>query len=77
MSKIQWNLNRNSEIFTQENAHENVVCEMPSISVSNLALTSKYNPSNHYIGYYKICKYAMNEIQLYHKKDTNVAWYCC
>ena len=30
-NKLQWNLNRNSNIFIQENALENVVCEMASI----------------------------------------------
>ena len=31
MNKLQWNFNRNSNIFIQENALENVVCEMVSI----------------------------------------------
>ena len=30
-NKLQWNLNRNSNIFIQENAFENNVCEMASI----------------------------------------------
>ena len=30
-NKLQWNLNRNSNIFIQENALEHVVCEMASI----------------------------------------------
>ena len=30
-NKIQWNLNRNLNIFIHENAFEIVVCEMPSI----------------------------------------------
>ena len=30
-NKLQWNLNRNLSIFIQENALENVVCEMASI----------------------------------------------
>ena len=30
-NKLQWNFNRNSYIFIQENAHENVVCKMASI----------------------------------------------
>ena len=30
-NKLQWNFNRNSYIFIQENALENVVCEMASI----------------------------------------------
>ena len=30
-NKLQWNLKRNSGIFIQENAFENVVCEMASI----------------------------------------------
>ena len=31
MNKLQWNFNRNSNIFIQENALEHVVCEMASI----------------------------------------------
>ena len=30
-NKIHWNLNRNSYIFIQENASENIVCEMASV----------------------------------------------
>ena len=30
MNKLQWNFNRNSNIYIQENALENVVCEMAS-----------------------------------------------
>ena len=30
-NKLQWNLNRNSHIFIQENAFESVVCEIASI----------------------------------------------
>ena len=30
-NKLQWNFNRNSNIFIQENALEHVVCEMASI----------------------------------------------
>ena len=30
-NKLQWNLNRNSNIFIQENAFESVVCETASI----------------------------------------------
>ena len=30
-NKLQWNFNRNLNIFIQENAFENVVCEMASI----------------------------------------------
>ena len=32
MNKLQWNLKQNSYIFIQENAFENVVCEMVAIS---------------------------------------------
>ena len=30
-NKLQWNFNQNSNIFIQENAFENVICEMTSI----------------------------------------------
>ena len=31
MNKLRWNLKRNSYIFIQENAFENIVCEMAAI----------------------------------------------
>ena len=31
MNKLQWNLNRNSYIFIQENVFESVICEMAAI----------------------------------------------
>ena len=31
MNKLQWNFNRNSNIFIQENAFESVVCEMAAM----------------------------------------------
>ena len=31
MNKFQWNFDRNSNIFIQENAFESVVCEMTAI----------------------------------------------
>ena len=31
MNKLQWNLKRNSYIFVQEYAFENIVCEMAAI----------------------------------------------
>ena len=41
-NKLQWNFNRNSNIFIQENALENVVCEMASI----LSRPQCVNPSH-------------------------------
>ena len=38
-NKLQWNVNRNSNIFIQENAFENVVCEMASICLGLNVLT--------------------------------------
>ena len=37
--KLQWNFNRNSNIFIQENALENVVCQMASICLGLNVLT--------------------------------------
>ena len=31
MNKFQWNFNRNSNIFIQENVFESVVCEMAAM----------------------------------------------
>ena len=39
MNELQWNFNRNSNIFIQENAFENVVCEMASICLGLNVLT--------------------------------------
>ena len=33
-NKLQWNFNRNSNIFIEENTFENVVCEMASLFIS-------------------------------------------
>ena len=38
-NKPQWNFNRNSNIFIQENAFENIVCEMASICLGLNVLT--------------------------------------
>ena len=38
-NKLQWNFNLNSNIFMQENAFENVVCEMASICLGLNVLT--------------------------------------
>ena len=32
MNKLKWNLNTNSRIFIKENAFENVICQMDSMS---------------------------------------------
>ena len=40
MNKLQWNLNRNSSIFFEENTFENVVCEMLSISPGSQCVNS-------------------------------------
>ena len=47
MNKLQWNLNQNLYIFIQENAFENVSCEMASILslphyVNSLGLSDAY-----------------------------------
>ena len=42
-NKLQWNFNRYSNIFSQENAFENVVCEMASI----LSRLQCLNPERH------------------------------
>ena len=39
-NKLQWNFNRNSNIFIQENAFKNVVCELASICLGLNVLTS-------------------------------------
>ena len=31
MQKVQWNFNRNSNIFIQENAFERIICEMAAM----------------------------------------------
>ena len=38
-NKLQWNFNRNSNIFIEENTFENVVCEMASICLGLNVLT--------------------------------------
>ena len=43
-NKLQWNFNRNSNIFIQENAFENVVCEMASICLRLNVLAPPWLP---------------------------------
>ena len=47
MNKYQWNLNRNSIIFIQENAFEDLVCEMTAIlsKATNICVTG---PEHHW-----------------------------
>ena len=45
-NKLQWNFNRNSNIFIQENALEHVVCEMDDISSRPQCVKQ----TNHYLG---------------------------
>ena len=40
-NKLQWNFNPYSNIFIQENAFENVVCEMTSICLGLNVLNEK------------------------------------
>ena len=41
-NKLQWNLNRKSNIFIEENTFENVVCEMVSITINTLRPDDTY-----------------------------------
>ena len=41
-NKLQWNLKQNSYIFTQENAFENVVCEMSDILSQPQCVNARY-----------------------------------
>ena len=43
-NKLQWNLNRNSYIFIQENAFENVVCEMAAFCLGLGVLMDPCDP---------------------------------
>ena len=56
-NKLQWNLNRNSNIFIQENAFESVVCEMASISSRPQWVLMGWRP-------YSICFYFMRSTHL-------------
>ena len=40
-NKLQWNFNRNSDIFFQENAIESVVCEMAAILARPVCVNTK------------------------------------
>ena len=48
-NKLQWNFNRNSNIFIEENTFENVVCEMLPISSR-----PQWKPTRHYFAWQMI-----------------------
>ena len=48
-NKFQWNFNRNSNIFIQENALENVVCEMASILSRPRCVNNWWRPTDAYV----------------------------
>ena len=50
-NKFQWNLNRNSNIFIQENAFESVVCEMAAILSRPQCVKRKCLSRTHYSEY--------------------------
>ena len=52
-NKLQWNFNRNSNIFIQENAFENVVCEMASICLGLNVLTP--DVPRDFVGHFEKC----------------------
>ena len=45
-NKVQWNFNPNSKIFIQENAFENVICEIVSICLGLNVLSIHGKPSS-------------------------------
>ena len=86
-NKLQWNFNRNSIIFIQENALQNVVCEMASIlsrpqCVKLACIKEKHHRArSHYLGIYWDLNLRANRTQtikrwipqsLVHMKVTNV-----
>ena len=48
VNKFQWNLKRNSYIFSQENAFENVVCEMAVILSGSYCVKKKISQHNYH-----------------------------
>ena len=60
MNKLQWTFNRNSNIFIQENALENVVCEMASILSRPQCVKD-----NVYVTWYLRCEVAVITIWYY------------
>ena len=59
MNKLQWNFNRNYNIFIQENAFESIVCEMGAIlsrtqCVDVICLEQSYSCLTHYAFHLRI-----------------------
>ena len=68
-NKLQWNFNRNSNIFIQENVFENGVCEMPSICLGLNVLNQGYP------GTCKAHKGNIQEVTAYgYYKEWNLVW---
>ena len=66
-NKLQWNFNPNSNIFIQENAFENVVCEMASICLGLNVLNSTH--SNLWITINSTCRHK----QTIYRKTFNIS----
>ena len=68
-NKLQWNSNRNSSIFIEENIFENVVCEMLSISSRSRCVNSLG-----YVGTYQFVDWTTDFIYL-HQIQWFSKWY--
>ena len=70
-------MNRNSNIFIQENAHENVVCEMASILSQPRVLISHYTHINLYDVNTDACPRLQNHYGNYIKIINRCDIYSC
>ena len=63
-NKLQWNLNRNSNIFIEENTRENVICEMSAILSRSQCVNTGVMPS--------LCSYRSGFVVTGDDEQTNV-----
>ena len=72
-NKLQWNFNRTSNIFIEENTFENVVCEMSSILSRPQCVKERLQISSHDIS----LKITNLKLQLHLPGTRDIfAWFC-
>ena len=77
-NKVQWNLNRNWNIFIQENAFENVVWKMSAIFLGLNVLTFSWLPKNAHLHFAPCsCSHYFNELAvMWHMRVLQIALFC-
>ena len=68
-NKLQWNLNRNSNIFIEENAFESVVCETAAILSQPQCVKIRWSPCD-----LSVDESALVQVMAWCHQATNITW---